>query len=285
MDIRLLNDARLFSDLAAERLSADPFSTNVIGVQVAGVLDGSCHQGPDDVWIVLIDHGRVTGVAMHTPPHHLFLSRMPARGASRLAAALIEADHSVPGVTGERAAAQAFADTWSAGTGHASSVQTAMRMYRLGELRIPTAVSGTAGRAGPDDADLVTRWCGEFHAEATPDEPSGHLAVAAERRLAAGQIWLWCDGPRSVSMAARSAPANRVARVGPVYTPPRQRRHGYGAAVTAASSQDARAAGAAHVVLYTDLANPISNAIYQSIGYISDHDAQARRFHNPIRCP
>jgi len=31
-------------------------------------------------------------------------------------------------------------------------------------------------------------------------------------------------------------------------------------------------------VLYTDLANPTSNAIYQAIGYQVDHDAEERRF-------
>jgi hypothetical protein len=37
-------------------------------------------------------------------------------------------------------------------------------------------------------------------------------------------------------------------------------------------------AGADHVVLYTDLANPTSNSIYQAIGYRPDHDAEERDF-------
>ena len=40
-----------------------------------------------------------------------------------------------------------------------------------------------------------------------------------------------------------------------------------GGAVTAAVSQAARDAGAAEVVLFTDLANPTSNALYQRLGY------------------
>lgn len=68
-------------------------------------------------------------------------------------------------------------------------------------------------------------------------------------------------------MAARNATAAGVARVGPVYTPAERRRHGYGAAVTAAGTQDALDRGAQQVVLFTDLANPTSNAIYQELGY------------------
>ncbi|MFY9807786.1 MAG: GNAT family N-acetyltransferase [Pseudonocardiaceae bacterium] len=47
----------------------------------------------------------------------------------------------------------------------------------------------------------------------------------------------------------------------------------YGRAVTAAAADWAQQAGAKHVVLTTDLANPISNAIYPRIGFCPMHDA------------
>lgn len=95
----------------------------------------------------------------------------------------------------------------------------------------------------------------------------------AERRLAQGLLWLWQDDSEIVWLAGVSQPAAGVARVGPVYTPPARRRRGYGAAVTARASQAGIVVGASHVVLYTDLSNPTSNSIYQSIGYIADHDS------------
>jgi predicted GNAT family acetyltransferase len=67
-----------------------------------------------------------------------------------------------------------------------------------------------------------------------------------------------------------------VARVGPVYTPGNRRERGYGSAVTALASRAGMDRGAGHVVLYTDLSNPTSNAIYQAIGYMPDHDAEER---------
>ena len=42
---------------------------------------------------------------------------------------------------------------------------------------------------------------------------------------------------------------------------------GFASAATAAASADALARGAEEVLLYTDLANPTSNSIYQQIGY------------------
>jgi predicted GNAT family acetyltransferase len=58
-----------------------------------------------------------------------------------------------------------------------------------------------------------------------------------------------------------------VARVGPVYALPEQRRRGYGGAVTVAVTQAALDDGAASVVLFTNLANPTSNALYVRLGY------------------
>jgi hypothetical protein len=52
-----------------------------------------------------------------------------------------------------------------------------------------------------------------------------------------------------------------------VYTPPAERRHGFGSAVAAAAGQAQLDAGRRFVFLFTDLANPTSNRIYQAIGF------------------
>jgi predicted GNAT family acetyltransferase len=69
-------------------------------------------------------------------------------------------------------------------------------------------------------------------------------------------------------MAAVASMVAGMVRVDPVYTPARFRGHGYGGAVTAEVSRAALAAGAKDVVLYTNPANPTSNALYQRIGYV-----------------
>jgi predicted GNAT family acetyltransferase len=52
-----------------------------------------------------------------------------------------------------------------------------------------------------------------------------------------------------------------------VYTPPDQRGRGFAAALVGQVSADARAAGARDCLLYTQLTNPVSNKIYQRLGY------------------
>ena len=78
---------------------------------------------------------------------------------------------------------------------------------------------------------------------------------------------LWDVDGAAVSMAMLRVPAADVSRIGPVFTPLTERGHGYGSAVTAAAADLAHRSGTAEVVLFADLANPVSNAIYPRIGF------------------
>ena len=71
----------------------------------------------------------------------------------------------------------------------------------------------------------------------------------------------------SGAAATAAAPLAGMSRVQLVYTPPELRGRGYAGAATTAATRNAQAAGAREVVLYTDLANPTSNAVYQRLGY------------------
>ena len=280
MRVELHAGARQFLAAANSLLRSDPLSTNVIAVVAGRIATGA---EPDDeryLWATVGDgKGRVLGAAMHTPPHHLFVSRMSAEAAASLAHALADAGRDLPGVNGAVEVTRPFAATWMARTGRPSTLVTAMRMYRLGDLVWPQGVAGEAVAAvAPRDIGLVAGWLVAFHAEAQPHAPVWDWRALAERRVGAGQVHLWRDEDVFVALAAVSAPAAGVARVGPVYTPPAYRRRGYGAAVTAKATAAGLSASAERVVLYTDLANPTSNSIYRSIGYIPDHDAEERAF-------
>lgn len=63
-----------------------------------------------------------------------------------------------------------------------------------------------------------------------------------------------------------------------VYTPREKRGKGYASACVAAMSQLLLNQGRKYCFLYTDLANPTSNHIYQAIGYEPVCDADMYRF-------
>jgi GNAT superfamily N-acetyltransferase len=144
----------------------------------------------------------------------------------------------------------------------------AERLFRLDKLVELPRVPGSARPAGESDLDLVTRWATPYTVEtfgALPDEFDPRaLATSA---VTFSRSWLWCDGAgEPVSMATRRRPAAGVSRIGPVYTPPEHRGHGYGSAVTARAAFDILDL-AGVPVLYTDVANPTSNKIYRAIGF------------------
>ena len=141
---------------------------------------------------------------------------------------------------------------------------------------MPTGIPGHARPATADDAALVAEWFLAFNAE-VGEAPLTEAETFARIRIADARIWLWDDdGPRALAGFTRTV--GTVARVGPVYTPPEDRRHGYAAGCTAAVSRhilDHRADGC---VLYTALANPTSNAIYRRLGYDAVGEVLRYRF-------
>jgi predicted GNAT family acetyltransferase len=278
MDVRLIDDVSDFATAAESFLQREPFSANVIAVQVDGILRLGRPRAPGSVWALAEEDGELVGIAMQTPPFALFLPRLEGAAAEAIAEALAEAHVDLPGVSGEAAAVERFAGAWGRLGGKSSITRRAMRLYVLGDLRLPEAVPGTARRADDEDLGLVQSWFRAFQDEVPPSTPAIDLDGVARRRVSQGEVWLWQHDGQTASLAGVSAPALGVARVGPVYTSPASRRRGYGAAVTAAASHAAINAGATNVVLYTDLANPTSNSIYQAIGYVPDHDAEERDF-------
>jgi predicted GNAT family acetyltransferase len=211
--------------------------------------------------------GEVTAAFLHTPPYPPALTSMPDRPAAALAQALASRCRPVTGVNGDETAAAAFAGAWQQLTGEVAMLSMRSRLYRLGRLRAPEPTPpGQARVAGTADRDLLLAWHGAFHHEAH-GAGSAALTHQVDDRLSYGGLTLWETAGQPVSMAGLTRPAAGQVRVGPVYTPPGQRGRGFGGAVTAAVSQAARDAGAAEVVLFTDLANPTSNDLYQRLGY------------------
>jgi predicted GNAT family acetyltransferase len=108
-------------------------------------------------------------------------------------------------------------------------------------------------------------------------------ALVAER-LRRGRLYVWDDdGPRT--MAAWAGKTPHGVRVNFVYTPPESRGQGYASACVAALSQRLLDEGNDFCCLYTDLSNPISNSIYQKIGYRPVSDSGFYRLiERPKRC-
>jgi predicted GNAT family acetyltransferase len=200
------------------------------------------------------------------------LSGMSETAAAELARDLTAAGRGIPGVNGDRQAADAFTAAWRDRTGDAVTVHRRMRLFRLARL-VPPAPrpEGSARRAAGTDRDLLDAWFGAFARE-VGDMPAHDHRADIGKRLGYGGITIWEAGGAPVSVACLTRAVGAMARIGPVYTPPELRGRGYAAGATAAVSQAALDAGVRDVVLYTDLANATSNALYERLGYRAVED-------------
>lgn len=274
MSWTMTHDLDAFTAAAGPFLRADPAPHTVLLTATASLtaagLDRYGDEPPEFGWWRAPD-GRVAGAYLGTPPMPLLLARMPPSAAAELAELRAAAGLPTSGVNAGQAAAEAFAAAWTGRTGAAGTVEDRHRLYRLGELVPPDpAPSGRSRPATGDARDLLVDWTREFGVESGGG--AGDAARAVADRLAYGGATLWEDGGRPVSYAGITRTVAGMARVAPVYTPPPLRRRGYAAAATAAVSRAALAAGVRDVLLFTDLANPTSNALYRRLGYVPVED-------------
>ena len=278
MTVEMFTDPHPFLDHVAPFLASEPLSTNVIGVVTERIAAGSEPEAPTRWFVLAGADGQVTGTAMFNPPWNLFVSKMDPQFASALADRVVDEAVDVPGITGAADAIEAFVARWTTRTGRTARRVGGRHVYLLGDLAVPTGIAGEPRLAIADEVPLVADWLTAFHEEAVEDDPDVDTTEAAENRIASGDVWLWTLDDEPVSMAACSAPAVGVARIGPVYTPPDRRCHGYGAGVTAAAAAAALDGGAAHVMLYADVDNATSNGVYRRLGFRFDHDAAQYQF-------
>jgi predicted GNAT family acetyltransferase len=193
-----------------------------------------------------------------------------ARASALVGDALAAAGHMPAHVIGAVRHAESFAQVWARRTGREPVVAMRQRVYKLTHVDPASGVSGSLRVATPADVDLITDWTATFEAEALAGMPQSSRA-AAERRIAAGEVYLWCD-PQPRSMASSARPTKHAVAVNGVYTPREWRQRGYATACVAALSSLLLGRGFEFCVLYTDLANPTSNSIYTKIGYAPVRD-------------
>jgi predicted GNAT family acetyltransferase len=278
---RLTSDFELYAARTADLLTSSP-AEHTVPLTVLETVRGG-HRWSDEPMLFgwFEDGGEVHGAVFRTPPFELLLGVVPEDATAELVAALRAAGADVPGVNGDVAGVERFAEAWTAATGERATTTLALDLYELGTLRHPEPPpAGRARAAGAADIEVAVRFYTAFQEESSL--PATDVLFLVRERMGDRRLWLWEDETGvPVSLAARTAAAAGVARIAPVYTPPEHRRHGYATAVTAACTADALARDVERVVLYTDRTDPSANAMYQRIGFRPTGGRRIVSFENP----
>jgi len=265
-------DATAFLDRAGDFLLAREAEHNLI-LGLSGRLRTEPRlYGEEPYFAVVLDGGRVVGATMRTPPHNLILSLVDDdRALDLIAGDARDVFGNLPGVVGPKEPVAKFARIWP----QPAKIGIQQRVYRASEVISPRDVTGSMRPYEAGDKGLVIGWMDAFVAEALPQAPPEDSEHWLQRILAGPDsgIVLWLDGDEPVSFSAHGGLTPNGIRIGPVYTPPELRRRGYASALVAEQTRMLLDGGRTFCFLFTDLANPTSNSIYQRIGYEAVSDA------------
>jgi predicted GNAT family acetyltransferase len=275
-------DARSFLAEAGSFLGEREAENNLLlGICSSLLRDPSpFDEGPAYLAIVE-DDGRVIGAALRTPPHNLVLSE--SDDPSWIRPVVVDARNamtSLPGVIGPSPAASAFARGWCELAGGEATRRMANRIYRAATATPPAGVPGAMRAYREDERTLTIGWLDAFVREAFPDEATNEPSDAIlNRRLADpdGDVRFWDVDGAPVSLASFGQRTPNGIRVGPVYTPPGLRGNGYASALVGQMTEELLGLYR-YCFLFTDLANPTANGIYQRIGYEAVSDVEHYAF-------
>lgn len=271
MRFETITDPADFLDRAGPLLTDEARHNLILGIATNLIETPDLY---DDYRFLLVTSDEaVRACGLITIPHRVIVADAPDEKAlAVLVEGVARADFDVPGVVGNMPTVERFMTSWIALTGSSAELAMAQGVFALEKVNPAPQTSGEAKVAVEEDFETTFAWFNAFIDEALPTEPRDEERMRGlmRKRLrgeAPGAIWLWEVDGEPVSMSAHSGRTRSGARINAVYTPPRFRAHGYASALVAAQSQWLLDNDHERCFLYTDLANPTSNKIYESIGY------------------
>lgn len=267
MKIIVAPDASRFLDLAHDWLMRNEVEHTVILGIAGGIASGAVvPKQPPFYAVVLGDDESIAAVAIRTPPHKLVMSSATPEAVAVLVRTIFAAMPDLPAVNGPEPAAGDFARGWAKLARTTPRIGMRQRLYvaRTVADDLPQ-VAGALREAADAERPLALAWANAFAQETVPDDRTDR-GEFVERVYRLRRLSVWEDG-RPVTMVASGGASRNGAMITFVYTPPELRRRGYATAAVAELTRRLLATGKQYCCLYTDLANPTSNAIYQTIGY------------------
>lgn len=245
-------------------LEAEAENNLILGIARA-YAGGAAHPG-SAAYFAAVRDSDIRICAFSTLPTKLGITQgTGARSVALLAQDVHEACPAVQDIVGPEPTARAFVEHFVSLRRTRVVHHMAQRIHALTTLSsLDRTAPGHLRPADQRDLELAMQWVKAFAADVGDAHGDPQALVAG--LIASGQLYLWEDN-RPVSMAAWTGKTPNGVRVNLVYTPPAERNHGYATACVSALSRHLLALGNRFCCLYTDAANPTSNAIYHRIGY------------------
>ncbi len=230
------------------------------------------------------DENGIRLTALMTPPFNLTLYATDNIIDSKAVNCLVEGlkDHEIPGVTTEKTLAECFAKEYTARKGLNFNITMSQRIYELDEVNPDIKQFGTVRLLDEKDMHYFPYWLGAFSAAKTYGKTDMSIpqqdGETYRYHISAKKLYILEVDGMPVSMAGYTRVLPTAIGIAYVYTPPYFRGKGYATSCVAQISKMALDKGFSRCVLYTDLQNPVSNSIYQKIGYKAVCDSLMLKF-------
>jgi len=270
MHVKIYPDAAALLTAAQGPLEREEQKNTIVLSILRRLASGSRIGDAPPYFATVRDGSHMVIVATMTPPRPLLLSTTSDEwdgGVEKLAGSILHSGVHLKGVIACCPVAAAFASGWERLANVTSRVHMRERDYVLREVLFAGSASGYLKPATAEEFDLVSKWALSFHSEVRMPQETADVEVGIRNKIDKGDVCLWVDKGEPVAMAGVNGLTRRGARIGLVYTPPELRGRGYATACVAHLSQRLLNSGREFCALSTDLANPVSNHIYQKVGY------------------
>ena len=229
------------------------------------------------------NNGKTELILLHRRPWHLLLYS-PTNNASDelfefVAKEYFKIDNNVNGVNAEKELARQFAKYYSSIAKKQSKLNFPMRILLLEKLNEPKFKENIIFRqARRDEECVLINFLNTFSQEALKEDLEEKvLKERLNSYFEKGYYVLEVNG-QIVSQAVISRVLTKGKAIGEVFTPKEYRGKGYAYNLVYKISEKVLNEGAEYCVLYTDDNNPISNHIYEKIGYKRMVDTEDIKF-------
>ena len=273
-------DAKAFRDIAYP-LMLEHEGQNCLGIGIIDTIINAPERYPEFYLAIILNDSKPIGAAWITPPHPLGITDVPKDAYGTV----IEFARSLPnmptGIVGPADSVSKIVDLWTASANTRIRSKMSQRIYELRKVDFEPKVSGAFRLAGESDRELLERWSLRFVVDCGLNDDHSKMKDYANAAIRFKTRFLWVVDGIPVSMVGVGGNTPNGIRISWVYTPPEERGKGYASAIVAEVSQRQLDLGKKLCFLYTDLANPTSNSIYQRIGYRPVGDSAHFNFEYP----
>ena len=210
-------------------------------------------------------------VSLRTPPYNQLISfTEDLNSIDVLIENLLKSEEDLPGISGFKEGVARFIKLYCKKKNLFPELVRNERAYRLIRVAEDTIGDKIFIIGNKSYQSLILEWAKEMILEAglmTEADQMDRTLNQIKTDITDEKIFLLLDKNKPVSMARKAGKTPSGNLINLVYTPPHLRGRGYATECVAKLSKRLLDEGNKFCFLFTDLANPTSNSIYQKIGY------------------